>query len=137
MESELGRRIQVALSSIGARLFRNNVALGWVGNQVVRVSRPTPVTLCPGDVLIRNARPLHAGLCEGSSDYIGFNPITITSEMVGARVAVFVAVEVKTATGRPSQAQKNFIEAVKSAGGVAFVARSPEEAVNNLKGDAK
>lgn len=129
MESELGRRIQVALSTIGARMFRNNVALGWVGNAVQHLGN--------GDVLIRNARPLHAGLCEGSSDYIGFNSITITQEMVGARVAVFVACEVKTTTGRVSEAQRNFIAAVKQAGGVAFVARSPEEAINNMKGDAK
>jgi hypothetical protein len=137
MESELGRRIQVALSTIGARMFRNNVGLGWIGSPVQHFSRPGIAQVKAGDVLIHNARPLHAGLCEGSSDYIGFNPITITQEMVGARVAVFVACEVKTAQGRVSEAQKNFIAAVKQSGGVAFVARSPEEAINNMKGDAK
>lgn len=137
MESELGRRIQVALSTIGARLFRNNVGLAWTGRVLPRAAGIMTITVTPNDVVIRDARPFHAGLCEGSSDYIGFNTITITQEMVGARVAVFVACEVKTPTGRVSEAQRNFIDAVKKAGGVAFVARSPEEAINNMKGDAK
>ena len=53
------------------RLFRNNVAGAWVG-QSRRFSRAETVVVQPGDVLIRNARPLHAGLCEGSSDLIGW-----------------------------------------------------------------
>jgi hypothetical protein len=45
----------------------------------------------------------------------------------------FLAVEVKTNKGRPSQAQLNFIKLTNSKGGVSFIARSAEEAVRKLK----
>ena len=82
-EVELMRAIQMKASDEGHRLFRNNVGTGWVGHQT-RVSRPTMVLMKEGDVLIRNASPLHSGLCTGSSDLIGLSN--------GGR---FLAVEVK------------------------------------------
>lgn len=69
------------------------------------------------------------GLAPGSSDIIGWKRTRITPEMVGKDVAVFIAIEVKTGTGRPSKEQVNFIEAVKAYGGVAGVARTEEEAI--------
>jgi len=44
----------------------------------------------------------------------------------------FLAVEVKTAKGKPTNDQINFINVVKSKNGIAFVARSAEEAVRLL-----
>jgi hypothetical protein len=101
-----------------ARLFRNNVALGWVGSMTKKVF---------DKVILSNARPLHAGLCKGSSDLIGWTSVEITPEMVGKKIAVFTAIEVKTNTGRPSKDQLNFIEVVKSSGGFAGVARSEKD----------
>lgn len=121
------------MSNIGARIFRNNVALAWTGNKVVHIKQKTTIMLDNGDVIIRGARPIHAGLCEGSSDYIGFFPTIITDDMVGKKVAIFTACEVKTKIGRVSEKQKIFIDVVKSAGGIAFVARSDDEAVNLCK----
>lgn len=60
------------------------------------------------------------GLCVGSSDIIGICE------------GRFLAVEVKTKTGRASDKQLNFIAAVKRAGGIAFIARSAEEALIKL-----
>lgn len=131
-EINLMRRIQVALSLAGARLFRNNVGVGWAGESL-HIRHPSTVKLMPGDVVIRNARPLHAGLVEGSSDLIGWTPRAITQEMVGTHVAVFTAVEVKAETGRPTDGQKQFIETVREAGGIAFVARSVVEAQQLMK----
>jgi hypothetical protein len=74
-------------------------------------------------VLIHDARPLHAGLCEGSSDLIGWTPVTITPDMVGTTIAVFTAVEVKTGRVRVTEAQTRFLDAVTAAGGIARVAR--------------
>jgi len=44
--------------------------------------------------------------------------------MVGQTVAVFVAVEVKTPTGRVSPEQQQFLNVVRQHGAIACVARS-------------
>lgn len=116
-ESALLQQIRLALGQ-KLTLFRNNVAQSWVG-EIHRRGH---------DVFIKNPRVLHAGLCTGSSDLIGWKTITITSEMVGSRVAVFVAVEVKTPKGRATDEQKAFLDAVHNAGGIAVLARSVEDA---------
>lgn len=120
------RAIQLACSRGATRLFRNNTAQAWVG-AATKIMRPTAVTLQPGDVVIRNARPLHAGLCTGSSDLIGW------TQRDGA--AVFTAVEVKTETGRATPEQRQFVDAVSGAGGIAGVVRSVDEAQRLLGGD--
>lgn len=122
-EANLMRSILLACSRGATRLWRNNVAQAWVG-QPVQSPRPITVTLQPGDVLLRNARPLHAGLCTGSSDLIGYT--------VRNGVAVFTAIEVKAATGRTTPEQRQFLDVVGGAGGIAGVARSVEEAVRLL-----
>jgi hypothetical protein len=85
-----------------------------------------------GRVILQDARPLIAGLCTGSSDLIGWRSIEVTAEMVGRRLAVFAAVEVKSSTGRPTEQQRAFLAAVQDAGGVACVARSVEDAQRAL-----
>lgn len=70
------------------------------------------------------------GLCPGSSDLIGWTTIEITPEMIGRRIAVFTAIEVKSATGRASDKQKKFIKRIHDCGGIAGVARSLDDAVN-------
>lgn len=65
-----------------------------------------------------------------SSDLIGITPITITPEMVGRTLGVFTAIEVKKPDWKPSlsnkreQGQANFIQWVKSKGGIAGFANS-------------
>jgi len=69
------------------------------------------------------------GVCNpGGSDLIGWQQILITPDHVGQTFAVFAAIEVKTKTGRITFDQSRFLNIVKKAGGVAGVARSPEEA---------
>jgi len=65
-----------------------------------------------------NGRPIRYGLGTGSSDLIGL-----------CADGTFLAVEVKTATGRVSPAQTAFIAAVLRRGGRAGVARSPADAL--------
>lgn len=120
------------------RLFRNNVAQAWVG-QSTRFVRRTTVTVNAGDVLIRAARPLHAGLTKGSADLIGWQAVVITPAMAGRTVAVFTSVEVKSDGGRASDAQLNWQDNVARAGGYAVVARSADDvsaALSNLAGRA-
>lgn len=132
LESKLMRKIQVALSDAGARVFRNNVGLGWIGKSF-HIQEESNIRVFPGDVVIRQARPLHAGLVEGSSDLIGLKSITITQEMVGRRIAVFVAAEIKTDNGVVSTDQRNFLNMVNEAGGIGMVTKTPEDAVFKLK----
>jgi hypothetical protein len=106
------------------RIFRNNTGTGWVGTQIKSK---------PGTITLKDYRPLHAGLCTGSSDLIGWKTIEITPEMVGQRVAVFMAIEVKGPKGRLSAGQRNFIDAVTAAGGVAGIVKSADEAAEILE----
>ena len=104
-------------------IIRNNVAMAWVG-EVIKHDHANSL------LILKNPRPLHAGLCEGSSDLIGWTTVEITPDMVGKRIAVFTAAEVKTANGRASHEQANFIEAVRQAGGIAGIVRSEKDAID-------
>jgi len=117
-------RLILQQSSGDVRLFRNSVGLFWAG---------TPVRLKSGDVLLKNPRAVQCGLCPGSSDLIGWVSRTITAADVGQTVAVFAAVEVKSATGKASAVQRQFIGVVSDMGGVAGVARSVDDAMKILK----
>ena len=70
--------------------------------------------------VLKNAAgiPIRFGLAVGSSDLIGIAP--------GGR---FLAVEIKTPTGKATPEQLLFIEAVRARGGIAGIARSPAEAL--------
>jgi hypothetical protein len=120
VETNIMHRVMLAISKAGARVFRNNVAQAWVGAVVSRSA--TTITLL-------NPRPLHAGLCNGSSDIIGWKTVEVTPDMVGKKVALFVAIETKSPRGRPSPEQLNFIQQVKEAGGLAGVAKSDDDAL--------
>ena len=119
--------IMLALSRAGIIPFRNNTGMGWVG-------AGKPVRLANGDMLLKNpVRPLHAGLTRGSSDIIGLTEVTITPDMVGQKIAVFTAIEVKTKTGKASEEQLNFIKIVTEMGGFSGVAKTPEDALKICK----
>lgn len=81
-----------------------------------------------GQFRTEDGRVARTGLCVGSSDVIGWQSVEITPEMVGRRVAVFVALEAKSDTGRPTREQMAFIAAVRAAGGIAGIVRSSEDA---------
>jgi hypothetical protein len=83
----------------------------------------------------RRGVPVRYGLQPGSSDLIGWRTVTITPEMVGQQVAVFTSIEVKTPTGRIRPEQQQWLDAVQSAGGIAGVARSVEDALRITTAD--
>lgn len=117
----------IRLSQIGVRVWRNNTGTGWAG-KTQRVAKQTSVMMYPGDVLIRQARPLNAGLCVGSSDLVGLIPTVVTAEMIGTTVGIFFAPEVKTDTGTTSLDQDRFHTIVNRLGGIAGIVRSPDDA---------
>lgn len=120
-ESDLMRSLQIEASAAGARLFRQNVGLAWVGTKIERGSGRA-VWLGPDDIVIRQARPFRAGV-PGMSDLGGWVPVTITPHMVGGWLAVYTQVEIKKHS-RVSDEQRQWIEVVNAAGGRAGVARS-------------
>jgi hypothetical protein len=71
----------------------------------------------------KNGRLVRYGLCNGSSDIIGLTPC-----------GKFLAIEVKSAKGRVTEAQERFIFVVRSKGGRAGVARSVKEALEIADG---
>lgn len=107
-ESVILKRVMLALSKAGAKIFRNNVGFATYPNGAV----------------------VKYGVCNpGGSDIIGFTPVTITPDMVGKQVAIFTAIECKTEKGKLRPEQTNFLNAVKKAGGYAGVATSEQEAL--------
>lgn len=137
LEHPIQQRILIAHGAGDTRLWRNNVGTGWTG-QATRVSAGNLAAMArglrPGDVVIRAGRPLHAGLCVGSSDLIGLRSLVVGPELVGQRIARFAAVEVKSPTGRLTKDQAAFIETIQRLGGLAGPARSSEEAAGILAG---
>ena len=123
-EADITNPILTGATKLGARLFRQNAGLGWVG----KITRKTAAA-----ITLENPRPLHAGLCKGSSDIIGWTPRVITPEMVGQTVAVFTALEVKTGRVATTPEQAAFVRAVQAGGGIAAVVRSTDEALDLLK----
>lgn len=130
-ETNVMRSIMKACSRGAVRLFRNNVAMAWVGKGTPHRGAPVQVTLHPGDILLRDARPLHAGLCVGSGDLIGWKAVVVTPDMVGKKIALFASLEVKD-KGRATEAQMNFCSVVKAAGGLAGIVRSEDDALSVL-----
>ena len=104
-ELAVQNRIRLALSRGPVRLFRNNT----------------------GALKDINGRLVRFGLCQGSSDLIGWRTVTITPEMVGQQLAVFAAIEVKD-RGRATPDQERFISIVKGSGGLAGVAQNTAQA---------
>jgi hypothetical protein len=103
------------------RLFRINAGMAWSG-AARRISVPETVKVYPGDVVIRAARPFH-GAMKGWPDLCGWETVEVTKDMVGKKLAVFVALEAKTEKVPVTKEQANFLRQVESAGGVAEIIR--------------
>lgn len=96
-------------------LFRTNVGQSWTGSRVKHNADRS--------ITIFDPRPFTTGLPNGFSDLFGVLP--------GGR-ALFL--EIKSAKGKPSPAQTNFIAQVSSAGALAGVARSIEDVIRIING---
>lgn len=134
LESNIQRIIRKTVAPFGT-YFRTNVGQAWTGNDILRPKRePVTVTLRPGDILIRQARPFDTGLPVGVSDLNGMTRVVVTPDMVGATVAVYTAIEVKQPGKNPTAEQVNYLRAVHRAGGLCGVARSAEDALRIVQG---
>lgn len=123
-ETDIQRRIQLAITSEHARAWRNNVGEAWLGKNF---------TVRKGKLVEGQAYRIRYGLAPGSSDLIGLQSVLITPEMVGRRVAIFAAIEVKSERGAPSDEQSKFLDVVMELGGIACIARSPQDALEAMR----
>ena len=110
-EHEIQQRIRLACGHGPVRLWRNN----------------------SGALVDQQGRLVRFGLCKGSSDLIGLRTLEITPDLVGQRLAQFVALEIKTARGVASPEQRAFLALVEQLGGLAAICRSVEAAEQVLK----
>jgi len=125
LEAEVLKRSLLRLSKLGCTVFRQNTGQAWNGRKVSVRGR---------DVFIEGAQPITMGLVKGSSDVIGWTPVVVTEGMVGQKVAIFTAVEVKREVGgKTSPEQKNFLDRVRQAGGIAGVANSEDAAADVIE----
>jgi len=120
----LGKEFMIRASEMGARLFRQNVGMAWIG-KARRISVNGSVNVKAGDVIISNGRPFHAGH-KGMSDLGGWVPVVITPEMVGSTLAVYTQAEVKT-TDRLSPEQAQWLQIVQRFGGIAGEVRTYDD----------
>ena len=105
-EQTIQQQIRLELGRGPVRLWRNNT----------------------GALRDERGRLVRYGLCPGSSDLIGLRQLRIEEQHLGLELAVFCALEIKTPPGRPTAEQRQFLEVIRSRGGLAGVARSVEEA---------
>ena len=108
-EADLYDKIRLAASSLGCRLFRNNVGVFRTAD--------------------KGQRFIRVGLCAGSSDLVGWRMISVG----GMTVAQFVALEVKLPGIKPSKHQEAFLHTVADQGGLSGVVTSVREALDLLK----
>jgi hypothetical protein len=104
-ESMIQGAIMVKGNKNGKRLFRNNV----------------------GTAQTADGRRITFGLHKGSGDLIGWEQIEITPDMIGQKIARFLSVEVKSKTGKPSDAQLVWADLVNNCGGRAIIINSPSD----------
>ena len=109
-EHEIQQRIRLACGHGPVRLWRNN----------------------SGALVDQQGRLVRFGLAKGSSDLIGLRTLEITPDLVGQRIAQFVALEIKTTRGVVSPEQRAFLDLVEQLGGLAAVCRSVEAAKQAL-----
>lgn len=107
----------IASSREHSYLWRNNVGAVQDGKRMIRYG------------LCNESKKLNQRF--KSSDLIGGTPIVVTPSMVGKRIMVFTAVEVKKTSWKPGEhtqrerGQLRFINAVRAAGGFGFFCRHP------------
>lgn len=99
-------------------MFRTNAGEFWQGKRVYSQELHQPVLI--------NLQKVE-GLPKGFSDLCGCRRSD----------GRFIAIECKTATGRTSPEQEQFIAAMQEAHALVGVARSPEDAIKIIEGDTR
>lgn len=89
------------------RLFQSRAGFAWSG----KATRKGKFTI------IQNAVPFH-GMPDGFPDICGWTETEITQDMVGQKIAVFTAIEVKTGKQDLKPEQEKFKDIILRMGGI-------------------
>jgi hypothetical protein len=111
-EGKVSAEIALAFGHGDCRLLRNNVG-GLYSRE--------------GRFVAYGLGSMGGKILPGTLDWIGWRTVTLTSEMVGRRIAVFAAIDAKD-RAKPTQEQIMFADNVLAAGGLAGFAHSALEA---------
>ena len=123
LEKNLRNAIILQAGQDGITLFNNPVGTAWAG----KYNSAQQCVMYP--------RAVRYGLAVGSSDTIGITPIEITPDMVGKKIGVFTAVEVKlnkNGSYGETKEQKNFGKFVQRNGGIYVCADKYSDITNYL-----
>lgn len=114
-EAAVLRTLLLYASELGAKLFRNSRGVERVAQKDCKSCQ-------------RFGRVVSYGLANGAPDLVGWVPVTVTPEMVGTTVALFVGIEAKREVGGVvSEAQQRFLDALRRDGAVQGVARGADD----------
>lgn len=122
-EAKSSQEVKLRASKWGCRLYRNNSGMLFNRDGV-------PVRYGLGNISKKHNAHIK------SSDEIGLTPILITQEMVGKKIPVFTAIEIKTdkfhmkdsyRDGSREAAQLKFINIIKELNGIAGFARNAND----------
>ena len=126
-EGSVSSKIQSGLKRLpDIKIMRNNTGFAWVGS-----GKPV---FQNNNLSLFNPRGYHFGLGKGTADLIGWKSINVTPDMVGKKIAVFTAIEVKDKS-KPEPAQIDFLNELNDAGGYAGVAHNLDEALEIIGND--
>lgn len=119
----------LCLARNGTRLFRVNSGRAWQGSKIeFSADRSTALLINPRPILLAPT---------GTPDVVGCTAVTITQDMVGQTIGVFVGLEVKNKGDRPRPEQRTFIDVYRRMGARVGFVRSAEEAEHVLQGKKK
>lgn len=122
-ESTIQSQIMLAMCRSGAYVLRVNAGEFWGGKIIAHT----------GDKLLLGHPTKIQGAPKGTSDLIGCRTVTVTPEMVGKQVGIFVALEVKKPGESPRPEQLNYLDVMRRRGAITGWARSPDEALRILE----
>lgn len=111
LETNVWKTLQIELSKIGFRLFRNQRYKG-------KTEKGFYVDTGIGG--------------NGGHDLIGYRIITITPDMVGKKIAQIATIETKYGKGKASKEQILFCDAIKNNGGFSCFAKNLEDVKKEL-----
>ena len=145
-ENQVMRIVWLALGRM-CRLFRLNSGMAYVpmggkpwklpGGGFLMTDDGRRIRLEAGTAIVPGGRPISLGFgmtngkpMEGVGDLVGWTTKVIEPHWVGCKIAVFTDIETKSSDDAVKRAaQHNVIDQVKTAGGIAGFAHTPEMAV--------